>query len=73
MLSRIQTKAYFKMYPEVVLASQQISAIEQQRNAKNKTLFTGFLGELLLMNMRSQKTKKEERTNVSTFSQNVQN
>ena len=29
----------FKMYPEVVLASQQISAIERQRNAKIKPLY----------------------------------
>ena len=36
---RFSPRAIFKMYPEVVLASQQISAIERQRNTKIKPLY----------------------------------
>lgn len=38
-LSNIQTKEDFKTYPEVILASQRISAIEQRRNTKRKPLY----------------------------------
>ncbi|KAJ1077135.1 hypothetical protein K5549_005305 [Capra hircus] len=37
--TKTEMLAIFKMYPEVVLASQQISAIERQRNAKIKPLY----------------------------------
>lgn len=58
-------RATFKMYPEVVLASQQISAIEQQRNAKIKPFYR--IPGRTTINMRSQKTKKRRKNKCFNF------
>lgn len=60
-------RTIFKMYPEVIPASQQISATEQQRNTKIKPLY--LLPERTTINeyeiMEDQKKKKKQMFQLS--------